>query len=191
MRAVKGLHCFRVTCLVKVQSCNVWEATYPPLRVAQYVRLRPLLKTIIDMSASSQGNKKSKSGFRKKIKRAIDWVQHSRSASPQPASGPSTAPGHSDLPTPQAPSTPPPAPPVPGESNPFSAIAGPASSTPTPHRAREVASTAYAGFIQVTQAISECSDIFPPLKTVATGLLAIHKIVDVCVKILMHGNKCY
>ncbi|KAK7452182.1 hypothetical protein VKT23_012285 [Stygiomarasmius scandens] len=127
------------------------------------------------MSASSQGNKKSKSGIRKKIKWAIDWVQHSRSTSPQPASGPSTAPGHSALPTPQAPSTPPP---VPGESNLFSSIAGPASSTPTPQRAREVASTAYAGFIQVTQAISECSDIFPPLKTVATGLLAIHKIVD-------------
>ncbi|KAK7450166.1 hypothetical protein VKT23_013049 [Stygiomarasmius scandens] len=105
----------------------------------------------------------------------------SRSASPQPAAGPSTAPGHSALPTPQAPSTPPPAPPAPpvhGESSPYSAIAGSASSTPTPHRAREVASTAYAGFIQVTQAISECSDIFPPLKTVATGLLAIHKIVD-------------
>ncbi|KAK7450144.1 hypothetical protein VKT23_013027 [Stygiomarasmius scandens] len=179
MRAVKGLHCFRVTCLLKVPELQR-VGTYPPLRVAQYVRLRPLLKTIIDMSASSQGNKKSKLGFRKNIKHAIEWV-HSRSASPQPASGPSTAPGHSALPTPQAPSTPPPAPPappVPGESNPYSAIAGSASSTPTPHRAREVTSTAYAGFIQVTQAISECSDIFPPLKTVATGLLAIHKIVD-------------
>ncbi|KAK7450194.1 hypothetical protein VKT23_013077 [Stygiomarasmius scandens] len=91
--------------------------------------------------------------------------------------------------------TPPPAPPTPPpalapplapsepqgqpENNSFSRISGTQSSAPTPHhRVKEVTSTIYAGFIQVTQAISECSDMFPPLKTVCTGLLAIHKIVD-------------
>ncbi|KAK7450143.1 hypothetical protein VKT23_013026 [Stygiomarasmius scandens] len=78
--------------------------------------------------------------------------------------------------------SPQPAPPVPGESNPFSTIAGPSGtqpSTPAPHhRAREVASTTYAGFSQIVQGLYDCSDMFLPLKTVAGGLLTVQKIVE-------------
>jgi len=46
-------------------------------------------------------------------------------------------------------------------------------------RLRERGRTAYQGLIAVVQALSDCSDIFLPLKTACNVILTIHKTVDV------------
>jgi hypothetical protein len=44
---------------------------------------------------------------------------------------------------------------------------------------KERGRTAYRGLITVVQALSDCSDIFLPLKTACNVILTIHKTFDV------------
>jgi len=44
---------------------------------------------------------------------------------------------------------------------------------------KERGGAAYRGLIEIVQALSDCSDIFPPLKSACNVILAIRKTADV------------
>jgi hypothetical protein len=50
---------------------------------------------------------------------------------------------------------------------------------PPGQRMKERGKTVYQGLIAVVQALSDCSDIFLPLKTTCNVILTIHKTIDV------------
>ena len=66
----------------------------------------------------------------------------------------------------------------------YAAIGGLSTTPPDPltpgQRMKETGKTAYRGLIAIVQALSDCSDVFPPLKTACNVILTIHKTVDVC-----------
>jgi hypothetical protein len=49
-------------------------------------------------------------------------------------------------------------------------------------RMQEGGSAAYRGLMPILQALSDCSDVFPPLKSACNAILTVHKIVDVRAK---------
>jgi hypothetical protein len=65
----------------------------------------------------------------------------------------------------------------------YAAIGGLATTPPGPltpgQRMQQSGSTAYRGLIVVAQALSDCSDIFLPLKTACNVILTLHKTFDV------------
>jgi hypothetical protein len=70
-----------------------------------------------------------------------------------------------------------------GNSNEYTAIGGLPTTLPDPltpgQQMREKGNAAYRGLIAIVQALSDCSDIFLPLKTVCNVILTIHKTFDV------------
>jgi hypothetical protein len=90
----------------------------------------------------------------------------------------------SDTSTPAPPSTEPMACRVPAENTDEHAAFSGLPTTPfdplTPgQRMKEKAMTAYRGLITVVQALSDCLDIFRPLKATCNVILTIHKTFDV------------
>jgi hypothetical protein len=65
----------------------------------------------------------------------------------------------------------------------YAAIVGLPTMPPDPlipgQRMKNRGKTAYQGLIAVVQALSDCSDVFPPLKSVCNVILTIHKAYDV------------
>jgi hypothetical protein len=65
----------------------------------------------------------------------------------------------------------------------YTAIGGlpttPTGSLTPGQRIKQRGGTVYRGLIEIVQALSDCSDIFLPLKTACNVILAIHKTVDV------------
>jgi hypothetical protein len=88
------------------------------------------------------------------------------------------------LPTPAPPPTEPTAirAPVEDTDDEYAAIGGLPTTRPDPlttsQRTKEMGKTAYRGLIAVVQALSDCSDVFPPLKTACNVILTIHKAYD-------------
>jgi hypothetical protein len=70
----------------------------------------------------------------------------------------------------------------------YAAIGGLPTTPPVPltqgRRMKETGKTASRGLIAVVQALSDCSDIFLPLKTACNVILTIHKTFDVRLFIL-------
>ena len=67
--------------------------------------------------------------------------------------------------------------------NEYAAIGGLPTTPPDPltpsQRIKKQGNVAYRGLIEIVQALSECSDIFLPLKTACNVILTIDKTVDV------------
>ncbi|KAJ3501567.1 hypothetical protein NLJ89_g9281 [Agrocybe chaxingu] len=65
------------------------------------------------------------------------------------------------------------------QDNPFVAVGGLPPSVPVPETGfQRTKSAAYEGFKLVLQGVYDCSDMFPPLKAAAGGLLTFIKIID-------------
>jgi hypothetical protein len=72
---------------------------------------------------------------------------------------------------------------VPVENTEYAAIGGVPTIPPDTHtpgqQTKEKGMIAYRGLIAIVQALSDCSDIFLPLKTACNVILTIHKTFDV------------
>jgi hypothetical protein len=70
-----------------------------------------------------------------------------------------------------------------GNTDEYAAIGGLPTTAPVQltkgQRMKKRGKTAYGGLIAVVQALSDCSDVFPPLKTACNAILTIHKTFDV------------
>ena len=136
--------------------------------------------------------RKKKSGLLPKILHRPSFRQRSASKALNTSQHP---PGSNSLPPNDAPSTSAPVPHQAGNTDEYAAISGiptmPLDGLTPGQRMKERGSTAYQGLIAVVQALSDCSDIFLPLKAACNVILTVHKTIDVRTIHLLYMREIY